>query len=109
MNNIENDAKIKLLRQIYDYESKGLTLNRRSVTMSNDIEELQFHFLLLQNDEREFHIKKELQFYELLFKLTSDLTDKPIPPKEELLKLCFGSKEYYEHHKQQKCNKNNQS
>jgi hypothetical protein len=106
MNNLENEEKIKLLKQIYDYERKGVKLNRR-VSISDDIIELQFELLLLQNEEREFHIKKELQFYELLFKFTSGLTDKPIPPKEELLKLCFGSKEYYEHHKQQKCNKNN--
>ncbi len=106
MNNLENEEKIKLLKQIYDYERKGVKLNRR-VSMSDDIEELQFELLLLQNEEREFHIKKELQFYELLFKFTSDLTGKPIPPKEELLKLCYGSNEFYEHHKQQKCNKNN--
>ena len=107
MDNIENKEKIKLLRQIYDYESKGLKVHRH-FTMSDDIEELQFHFLLLQNEEREFYIKQELQFYELLFKLGSQ-PGTPIPPKEELLKLCFGSKEYYEHHKQLKCNKNNHS
>jgi hypothetical protein len=101
MNNLENEEKIKLLKQIYDYERKGAKLHKH-FKMSDDIIELQFELLLLQNEEREFHIKKELQFYELLFKFTSGLTDKPIPPKEELLKLCFGSKEYYEHNKQQK-------
>jgi hypothetical protein len=103
MNNLENDKKIKLLKQIYDYERKGAKLHKH-FTISDDIIELQFGLLLLQDEEREFHIKKELQFYELLFKFTHGLTDKPVPPKEELLKLCYGSNE---HHKQQKCNKNN--
>ena len=105
MSNLKNDEKIKLLRKIYDYESKGVNLNRR-VSMSDDIEELQLHLLLLQNEEREFYIKQELQFYELLFKLLTQ-PGTPIPPKEELLKLCFGSKEYYEHHNN-KSVKNNQ-
>ena len=94
----ENEEKINLIKQIYEYNLKGYNLNRQ-YSISDDINELKFQLALLQDNERRLHIEKELQFYEFLFKINYSLSGKPIPPKEELLKYCHGSNEYYENHK----------
>ena len=103
MNNLdinENDDKLNLIKQIYKYEEKGYKLNRH-YSISDDINELKFQLAILKDNERKFHIEKELKFYELLFKIKSGLSGEPIPSKEELLKFCYGSNEYFEYHKQQ--------
>jgi len=38
-----------------------------------------------------FIIEQELKYYELLLKLSGT----PIPPRKELLKLCYGSEEFF--------------
>lgn len=66
MNNLdinENDKKLNLIKQIYEYNNKGYKLNK---------------------------------YYSI-----SDLSGKPKPSKEELLKFGYGSNEYYEYYKQQ--------
>ena len=101
MNNLdinENDKKLNLIKQIYEYNNKGYKLNKY-YSISDDINELKFQ--LAQDNERKLPIEKELKFYELLFKIKSGLSGEPIPSKEELLKFCFGSNEYYEYQKQQ--------
>ena len=101
MDNIDDkDKKIELLRKIHEYENKGFTL-KRPLFISNNINEIEFQLAILRNDEKKFHIEKELKFYELLFKIKSGLSGEPIPSKEELLKFCYGSNEYFEYHKQQ--------
>jgi hypothetical protein len=103
MNNLninENDDKLNLIKQIYKYKEKGCEINRH-YSISDDINELKFQLAILQDNERKFHIEKELKSYEFLFKIKSGLSGELMPPKEELLKFCFGSNEYYEYHKQQ--------
>ena len=95
----ENEEKINLIKQIYEYNLKGYSLNRQ-YSISDDINELKFQLALLQDNERKLHIEKELKFYEFLFKINSNLSGEPSPPKEELLKYCYGSHEYYENYKQ---------
>ncbi len=95
----ENEEKINLIKQIYEYNKKGYNLDKQ-YSISDDIDKLKFQLALLQENERKLHIEKELKFYELLFKINSSLSGKPISPKEELLKYCYGSKEYYEYHKE---------
>ncbi len=95
----ENEEKINLIKQIYEYNLKGYNLDKQ-YSISDDIDELKFQLALLQDNERKLHIEKELKFYEFLFKINYSLSGKPIPPKEELLKYCYGSNEYYEYHKQ---------
>ena len=91
--------KINLIKQIYEYNKKGYNLNKL-YSISDDINELKFQLALLQNNERKLHIEKELKFYEFLFKINSNLSDKPTPSKEELLKYYYGSNKYNENHKQ---------
>jgi len=95
----ENEEKINLIKQIYEYNLKGYNLDKQ-YSISHDINELKFQLALLQDNERKLHIEKELKFYEFLFKINSNLSGKPIPPKEELFKYCYGSKEYNKNHKQ---------
>lgn len=95
----KNEEKINLIKQIYEYNKKGYNLDKQ-YSISDDIDELKFQLALLQENERKLHIEKELKFYEFLFKINFSLSGKPIPPKEELLKYCYGSKEYYEYHKE---------
>jgi len=97
-NNNDNNDKLNLIKQIYKYKEKGYELNRH-YSISDDINELKFQLAILQDNERKFHIEKELKFYEFMFKIKSDLSGEPMPPKEELLKFCFGSNEYYEYNK----------
>ena len=40
----------------------------RHYSISDDINELKFQLAILQDNERKFHIEKELKFYELLFR-----------------------------------------
>ena len=84
MNNLdninENNDKLNLIKQIYKYEKKGYTLYRHYL-ISDDINELKYQLVLLQDNERKFHIEKELKFYELLFKIKSDLSGQIIPSK----------------------------
>ena len=94
----ENDKKLNLIKQINKYNDKGYKTYKH-YSMSDDINELKFQLALLQDNERKFHIEKELKFYELLFKIKSSLSGEPIHPREELLKFCYGSDEYYEYHK----------
>jgi hypothetical protein len=101
MDNIDDkDKKIELLRKIQEYENKGFTLNKL-LSISNNINEIEFNLAILRNDERKFHIEKELKFYESLFTIKSSLSGelKPPLPREELLKYCYGSKEYFEFNK----------
>ena len=103
MNNLdinENDDKLNLIKQIYKYEEKGYELNRH-YSIYDDINELKFQLAILRNDEKKFHIEKELKFYESLFTIKSSLSSelKPPLPREELLKYCYSSKEYFENHK----------
>jgi hypothetical protein len=46
-------------------------------------------------------VSEELKFYESLFTIKSSLSGelKPPLPREELLKYCYGSKEYFEFNK----------
>ena len=102
MNNLDidinqNDKKLNLIKQIYKYKEQGYELNRH-YSMSDDINELKFQLAILQDNERKFHIEKELKYYELMFKIKSSLSGEPIPSREELLKFCYGSDEYYEYH-----------
>ena len=102
MNNLDmnkNEEKINLIKQIYEYNKKGYNFDKHYL-ISDDINKLKYQLALLQNNEHKLNIHKELKFYELLFKINSSLSGKPIPPKEELLKYCYGSKEYYEYHKE---------
>jgi|LakMenEpi03Aug12_release.lakeMendotaPanAssembly.Ray.scaffolds.fasta_scaffold1041609_2 hypothetical protein len=101
MDNIDDkDKKIELLRKIHEYENKGFTL-KRPLFISNNINEIEFQLAILRNDEKKFHIEKELKFYESLFTIKSSLSGelKPPLPREELLKYCYGSKEYFEFNK----------
>jgi len=103
MNNLDidinqNDKKLNLIKQIYKYKEQGYELNRH-YSISDDINELKFQLAILQDNERKFHIEKELKYYELMFKIKSSLSGEPIPLREELLKFCYGSDEYYEYHK----------
>jgi hypothetical protein len=101
MDNIDDkDKKIELLRKIQEYENKGFTLNKL-LSISNNINEIEFNLAILRNDEKKFHIEKELKFYESLFTIKSSLSGelKPPLPREELLKYCYGSKEYFEFNK----------
>ncbi len=103
MNNLdinENDDKLNLIKQIYKYNEKGYELYRH-YSISDDINELKFQLAILQDNKRKFHIEKELKYYELIFKIKSGLSGEQIHQKEELLKFCFGSNEYYEYLKQQ--------
>ena len=95
----ENEEKINLIKQIYEYNLKGYNLDKQ-YSIYHDINELKFQLALLQDNERKLHIEKELKFYEFLFKINSNLSGKPIPPKEELFKYCYGSKDYNKNHKQ---------
>ena len=100
MNNLdinENDDKLNLIKQIYKYNEKGYKLDRH-YSISDDINELKFQLAILQDNKRKFHIEKELKYYELMFKIKSSLSGEPIPSREELLKFCYGSDEYYEYH-----------
>jgi len=102
MNNLDidinqNDKKLNLIKQIYKYKEQGYELNRH-YSISDDINELKFQLAILQDNERKFHIEKELKYYELMFKIKSSLSGEPIPSREELLKFCYGSDEYYEYH-----------
>lgn len=101
MDNIDDkDKKIELLRKIQEYENKGFTLNKL-LFISNNINEIEFNLAILRNDEKKFHIEKEFKFYESLFTIKSSLSGelKPPLPREELLKYCYGSKEYFEFNK----------
>jgi hypothetical protein len=101
MDNIDDkDKKNELLRKIHEYENKGFTL-KRPLFISNNINEIEFQLAILRNDEKKFHIEKELKFYESLFTIKSSLSGelKPPLPREELLKYCYGSKEYFEFNK----------
>ena len=102
MNNLDidinqNDKKLNLIKQIYKYKEQGYELNRH-YSISDDINELKFQLAILQDNERKFHIEKELKYYELMFKIKSSLSGEPIPSREELLKFCYGSDEYYEYY-----------
>ena len=97
MNNLdninENNDKLNLIKQIYKYEKKGYKLYRHYL-ISDDINELKYQLVLLKDNERKFHIEKELKFYEFLFKIKSDLSNQIMPSKEQLLKfsfLCFSN------------------
>jgi len=94
MNNLDtndNDKKLNLIKQIYEYDKKGYKLYKHC-SISDDINELKFQLAQLQENERQ---QNELKFYELLFKIKSDLSGTTIPPKEELLKFCYDSNEYH--------------
>ena len=93
--NNENDEKLDLLKQIYKYRDEGFDIDRHW-SISDDINELRYHLLLLKERKSKFLIEKELKYYELLLKLSGH----PIPPRKELLKLCYGSDEFFEYHKQ---------
>jgi hypothetical protein len=99
MNIDDKDKKIELLKKIFKYEEKGFKVHRHFI--ADDINEIKCELERLQNDERKFHIEKELKFYESLFTIKSSLSGelKPPLPREELLKYCYGSKEYFEFNK----------
>ena len=86
MNNLDinEDTKIKLLNQIYEYADKGYKLYR-NYTLSDNINELQCQLTSLQHNEQ---IEKELEFYKFSFLVKCILLGKPIPSREELLKIC---------------------
>lgn len=94
----ENNDKLNLIKQIYKYNEKGYILNKH-YSMSDDINELKFQLEILKENERNLHIEKELKFYELMFKINFGLSGEPIPSREKLLKLCYGSNEYFEYYK----------
>ena len=90
----QNDKKLNLIKQIYKYKEQGYELNRH-YSISDDINELKFQLAILQDNERKFHIEKELKYYELMFKIKSSLSGELITSREELLKFCYGSDEYH--------------
>jgi hypothetical protein len=91
MDNYDINEKINLIKQINEYEKKGYKLNKH-YSISNDIKELKFQLEIFQ---KEHHIKEEFKFFESICKIKSILLDEPISQKEELLKFCYGSNEYY--------------
>jgi hypothetical protein len=91
----ENDKKIDLIIQIHNYEIKGFKV-KKNISITDSIGELEYYLSILKNEERNLHIEKELEFY----KLIHIIFGKQIPPKEKLLKFCYGTKEYFEYHKQ---------
>ena len=94
--NDENNEKLNLLKQIYELRNEGYEIRERC-SISDDINEIRYQLSLLKERKSKFLIEKELKYYEFLLKLSGQ----PIPPRKELLKLCYGSDEFFEYHKQQ--------
>ena len=94
--NDENNEKVDLMRQIDKYRDEGFDIDRHC-SMSDDINEIRFQLALIKDRKSKFLIEKELKYYELLLTLSGQ----PIHPRKELLKLCYGSDEFFEYHKQQ--------
>jgi hypothetical protein len=59
--------KIDLIKQIYDYELKGLNINKKP-SITNTIEELKFELHRLHHKELKLNYSKEFQIYKQLCK-----------------------------------------
>jgi hypothetical protein len=85
------EEKIKLLREIREYEIMGYnTLN--ICNTSTDINELKFELKILKQNH---YIEQHMSYYKSLCKLFNI----PMTSEENILKTIPGTKEFYEYNK----------